>query len=193
MPRQSQASKKMAGLGRRACRTGSGRGEVFGGRTTCESCKSVKEQTTSRNKPPARGGRPDQLRRVIVKYLRDHPEDRFDSADILVGLALTESFPCKEKAGRAKKPDRANGAPACSRDLARNLNCADGTNLRKRGAFLFAGAPSALSGDAPASGASRARGSKRANCLLRFYGWFTEGFDTRDLKEAKELLEELAR
>jgi hypothetical protein len=24
------------------------------------------------------------------------------------------------------------------------------------------------------------------------YGWFTEGFDTRDLKDAKALLEELA-
>jgi hypothetical protein len=24
------------------------------------------------------------------------------------------------------------------------------------------------------------------------YGWFTEGFDTRDLKEAKALLEKLA-
>ena len=24
------------------------------------------------------------------------------------------------------------------------------------------------------------------------YGWFTEGFDTRDLKEAKALLDELA-
>jgi predicted ATPase len=28
--------------------------------------------------------------------------------------------------------------------------------------------------------------------LARVYGWFTEGFDTRDLKEAKALLEELA-
>ena len=28
--------------------------------------------------------------------------------------------------------------------------------------------------------------------LAPFYGWFTEGFDTRDLKEAKTLLEELA-
>jgi predicted ATPase len=27
--------------------------------------------------------------------------------------------------------------------------------------------------------------------LARVYGWFTEGFDTRDLKEAKALLEEL--
>jgi hypothetical protein len=37
---------------------------------------------------------------------------------------------------------------------------------------------------------TRASRSKRANCLV--YGWFTEGFDTRDLKEAKALLEELA-
>jgi predicted ATPase len=27
--------------------------------------------------------------------------------------------------------------------------------------------------------------------LAPVYGWFTEGFDTRDLKEAKRLLEEL--
>jgi predicted ATPase len=35
--------------------------------------------------------------------------------------------------------------------------------------------------------------SQQARELLApVYGWFTEGFDTRDLKEAKELLEELA-
>ena len=28
--------------------------------------------------------------------------------------------------------------------------------------------------------------------LSEIYGWFTEGFDTRDLKEAKALLEELS-
>ena len=28
--------------------------------------------------------------------------------------------------------------------------------------------------------------------LAPAYGWFTEGFETRDLKEAKALLEELA-
>ena len=28
--------------------------------------------------------------------------------------------------------------------------------------------------------------------LAPVYGWFTEGFDTRDLKEAKALLEDLA-
>ncbi len=39
--------------------------------------------------------------------------------------------------------------------------------------------------------ATRARAaSGRAACSV--YGWFTEGFDTRDLKEAKALLEELA-
>ena len=29
--------------------------------------------------------------------------------------------------------------------------------------------------------------------LAPLYGWFTEGFDTRDLKDAKALLEELQR
>jgi predicted ATPase len=32
----------------------------------------------------------------------------------------------------------------------------------------------------------------RLDLLAPIYGWFTEGFDTRDLKEAKALLEELA-
>jgi predicted ATPase len=35
------------------------------------------------------------------------------------------------------------------------------------------------------------RGEAR-ELLAPVYGWFTEGFDTRDLKEAKALLEELA-
>jgi predicted ATPase len=35
---------------------------------------------------------------------------------------------------------------------------------------------------------------KEAHALLaEIYGWFTEGFDTADLQEAKALLEELAR
>ena len=29
--------------------------------------------------------------------------------------------------------------------------------------------------------------------LAEIYGWFTEGFDTKDLQEAKTLLEELAQ
>jgi predicted ATPase len=29
--------------------------------------------------------------------------------------------------------------------------------------------------------------------LAPVYGWFTEGFDTRDLREAKALLEELGQ
>ena len=32
---------------------------------------------------------------------------------------------------------------------------------------------------------------KARELLAPVYGWFTEGFDTRDLKEAKALLEEL--
>jgi predicted ATPase len=34
--------------------------------------------------------------------------------------------------------------------------------------------------------------SKARDLLAPIYGWFTEGLDTRDLKEAKALLEELA-
>jgi len=37
------------------------------------------------------------------------------------------------------------------------------------------------------------RATRTARELLApVYGWFTEGFDTRDLKEAKALLEQLA-
>jgi hypothetical protein len=43
----------------------------------------------------------------------------------------------------------------------------------------------------PASGAIRASGSRPTTCWS-VYGWFTEGFDTLDLKEAKALLNELA-
>jgi predicted ATPase len=40
--------------------------------------------------------------------------------------------------------------------------------------------------------AAKATPAREARELLApVYGWFTEGFDTRDLKEAKVLLEEL--
>jgi predicted ATPase len=35
-------------------------------------------------------------------------------------------------------------------------------------------------------------GNEARELLASVYGWFTEGFDTRDLKEAKALLGELA-
>ena len=41
------------------------------------------------------------------------------------------------------------------------------------------------------SGAIRASGSEARELLAPVYGWFTEGFDTLDLKEAKALLDEL--
>jgi predicted ATPase len=37
-----------------------------------------------------------------------------------------------------------------------------------------------------------ARRDEAPTMLADIYGWFTEGFDTADLKEAKDLLEELA-
>ena len=36
------------------------------------------------------------------------------------------------------------------------------------------------------------QGAAARELLAPVYGWFTEGFDTRDLKEAKALLKELA-
>ena len=40
-------------------------------------------------------------------------------------------------------------------------------------------------------GGSRANGQKTYDLLATIYGWFTEGFDTADLKDAKALLDEL--
>jgi hypothetical protein len=39
--------------------------------------------------------------------------------------------------------------------------------------------------------ATRASGTKLPELLALVYGWFTEGFETLDLKEAKGLLDEL--
>ena len=39
---------------------------------------------------------------------------------------------------------------------------------------------------------SQGKTQQARELLAPIYGWFTEGFDTRDLKEAKALLEELA-
>ena len=38
----------------------------------------------------------------------------------------------------------------------------------------------------------RGRVGEAYDLLTPVYGWFTEGFDTKDLKEAKALLDELA-
>jgi predicted ATPase len=38
---------------------------------------------------------------------------------------------------------------------------------------------------------STSKDQQARDLLAPVYGWFTEGFDTRDLKEAKALLEEL--
>ena len=40
--------------------------------------------------------------------------------------------------------------------------------------------------------ASQGRGDEARTMLAEMHGWFTEGFDTADLKEAKALLAELA-
>jgi hypothetical protein len=55
--------------------------------------------------------------------------------------------------------------------------------------------PSVVSGVRQCVSAGRAEQGKvqqAPELIAPVYGWFTEGFDTRDLKDAKELLEELA-
>jgi hypothetical protein len=42
------------------------------------------------------------------------------------------------------------------------------------------------------SGANRGRRAEALHLLAPIYGWFTEGFDTRDLNEAKTMLDALA-
>ena len=44
----------------------------------------------------------------------------------------------------------------------------------------------------PRQHAAHGKPQQARELLAPVYGWFTEGFDTRDLKEAKALLEELA-
>jgi hypothetical protein len=39
--------------------------------------------------------------------------------------------------------------------------------------------------------ANQGRGDEARTMLAEFYNWFTEGFDTADLRDAKALLEEL--
>jgi len=38
---------------------------------------------------------------------------------------------------------------------------------------------------------SRGRHAEARQMLVEIYGWFTEGFETKDLQEAKKLLDEL--
>jgi hypothetical protein len=38
-----------------------------------------------------------QVKDVIVKFLREHPENRHYSAASLAGVALTDAFPCPQK------------------------------------------------------------------------------------------------
>jgi hypothetical protein len=41
-------------------------------------------------------------------------------------------------------------------------------------------------------GANKAGGPKRVTCSRPVYGWFTEGFDTADLKSVEAFVKELA-
>jgi Rap1a immunity proteins len=47
--------------------------------------------------PPARGMSNDQIRRIVQKWIRDHPEEMSESARGVVFTALMKTFPCSRQ------------------------------------------------------------------------------------------------
>jgi predicted ATPase len=82
--------------------------------------------------------------------------------------------------------------------LARNPSEAAKAELCFRTAIEIAGRQSARSAELLATTslawllANQGRREEARTMLAEIYGWFTEGFDTADLKDAKALLDELA-
>jgi NAD(P)-dependent dehydrogenase (short-subunit alcohol dehydrogenase family) len=56
---------------------------------------------------------------------------------------------------------------------------------------LISGAARGIGGDLARLWAGRGERARAADLLAPVYGWFTEGFDTSDLKDAKALLDKL--
>ncbi len=52
--------------------------------------------------------------------------------------------------------------------------------------------PASLAFGTPSARPPKRKTSEAHDLLAPIYGWFTEGFDTADLKEAKALLDELS-
>jgi hypothetical protein len=80
---------------------------------------------------------------------------------------------------------------------ARTVFPARGATVPPRRGVLASGLPAGLSGavyseqcGAPPS-AKQGKRAEAYELLALIYGWFTEGFDTADLQEAKALLEAL--
>ena len=80
--------------------------------------------------------------------------------------------------GDSKKADEAERSFCAAIDVARN-QCAKSAELR---------ATTSLARLLRDTG----RGDEARTMLAEIYDWFTEGFDTADLQEAKALLDELA-
>jgi predicted ATPase len=82
--------------------------------------------------------------------------------------------------------------------LRRNPSAPDRAEVSYRRAIERARAQEAKSWELRASTSlarlwrDQGKRSEARDLLAPIYGWFTEGFDTPDLKEAKALLEELA-
>ena len=81
---------------------------------------------------------------------------------------------------RRAEPDR-TGAEACFQGAIATARTQTAKSFELQAATGLAG-----------SGPSRGGRQKALDPLAPIYGWFTEGFDIQDLKDAKSLLDQLA-
>jgi|SRR5215469_709498 len=113
----------------------------------------------------------------------------------MIGATIDESFPFTERIGQhcyEAELHRLKGELLLARDRS------DGARAERcfRSAIDIAREQQARSWElrAATSLARLARGTKREReartILVAAYGWFTEGFDTGDLKDARALLDE---
>jgi hypothetical protein len=68
---------------------------------------------------------------------------------------------------------------------------AEALEVTNKGATLIFKVASGLSNRFPASTHEQGRRDETRTMLAAIYNWFTEGFDTADLKDAKALLDQL--
>ena len=118
--------------------------------------------------------------------------DNFDDAWRCIGEAMTAVETTKETMVRGRGQSNRRG----SRTDVAGTGCREGGSIFRARARSRASAAGKVLGTARGDehGAALARSREAAassRTARSVYGWFTEGFDTLDLKEAKALLDEL--
>jgi hypothetical protein len=121
----------------------------------------------------------------------------FLQAVVESGLAVDATWPVRTEATNALKKDvnalASSIVLVCRRRdaAASSITRADFLRALRRAAGKIMGTPS---GDEHGARLCRDQGRRQEarNLLAPVHGWFTQGFDTLDLKQSKRLLDELA-